>query len=247
MHAIIRFIGIFFFKCINALSTFFANLFSSNYQLVLPYATYAPWLKDKLFNNIYATVKKDALVVKTQAYELWQLVEETHHLHGDIIEIGTWRGASLIIMATKMASMQSSSTIYGCDTFEGVVKSSHKDNYYKDGMHSNTTLTYVQNRIAALQLSNIVLCKGIFPNETGNTVTSTQFRLCHLDVDTYQSAKDCVDFLWPKITIGGIMVCNDYGYPRTKGITQFVNELRQKNNSIVIHNLNGNAIIVKTN
>jgi O-methyltransferase len=246
MYGFIRLLGLSFFKSVNYFSTQFAKLHHGTYQLVLPFATYAPWLKDSSFNSAYNQVKHHSLIVKTQAYELWQLVAETNHLPGNIIEIGCWRGASLIVMATKALQLKSTSVVYGCDTFEGVVKAGNNDNYYQNGMHKDTTLETLQHNITTLGLHNIVLYKGIFPDETGHLLSASIFKLCHIDVDTYDSAKDSLTFLWPKLTVGGLVVFNDYGYPRTKGITQFVNELRNEDDKIIIHNLNGNAVIIKT-
>jgi len=62
----------------------------------------------------------------------------------------------------------------------------------------------------------------------------------------YQSAKDIVDWLWPHLVEGGVVVYGDYGYRTCAGVTRFVNEERLKPGRMVIHNLNGHAIVVKT-
>jgi O-methyltransferase len=246
MRKIFRGIILFIYKCINAVSNFIALKTKSSYQLILPYATYAPWLADTAFWNTYQLVKNNSLVGHTQCYELWQLVAETHHLPGDIIEVGTWRGASLTVMAQKASLMQSTSAVYGCDTFEGVVKASQKDKYYKGGEHKDTSEKFVLNLInEKFKLENIVLKKGIFPEETGADLAAKTFRLCHIDVDTYQSAKDVLDWVWPRLQVGGIIVFNDYAFPNTNGITTLVNNERHKTDSIVVHNLNGNGLLIK--
>jgi len=51
--------------------------------------------------------------------------------------------------------------------------------------------------------------------------------------------------LWDRMSVGGVIVFNDYGFPLTKGITLLVNEYLQRPDAVRIHNLNGHGIIVK--
>ena len=250
MQFLAKHIILFFYKIINTISIWLSATFKVGYQVILPYATYAPWLHDNAFLAIYKIVKKNSLVNIYQCYELWQLVAETQYLNGAIIEIGTWRGASLIIMAKQAALLgkqaNNQTILYGCDTFNGVVKATKNDKYYKGGEHKNTSLAYVNNLAKLYNLHNIILLKGIFPDETGGEIAGKKFRLCHIDVDTYLSAKDVFEYIWPFIVLGGVVVFNDYGFPNTNGITTFVNQQRGQKGKMVLHNLNGNGLIVKT-
>ena len=72
-----------------------------------------------------------------------------------------------------------------------------------------------------------------------------QIKLCHIDVDTYLSAKEIFDYAWPKIPVGGIVVFDDYGFWTCEGVTKYFNALDLKDGR-KIHNLNGHGIIVKT-
>jgi O-methyltransferase len=74
---------------------------------------------------------------------------------------------------------------------------------------------------------------------------SAQFRLCHVDVDVYESAKAIAEWIWPRLVMGGIIVYDDYGFHDCTGITRFVNEERLKSDRVVIHNLNGHALVIK--
>jgi O-methyltransferase len=47
------------------------------------------------------------------------------------------------------------------------------------------------------------------------------------------------------MVIGGIIVFDDYGFSGCGGITKYVNEERNKNDRLIIHNLNGHGIIIK--
>ncbi|GHV81411.1 hypothetical protein AGMMS49944_32020 [Spirochaetia bacterium] len=219
---------------------------STNYEQILPVATYAPWLSDSLFISTYKIIENYTLVDKYRCYELWQLVEETAKLNGALIEIGVWRGGSGTLIAKKAELNEIKDTIYLCDTFTGVVKPGEQDSRYMGGEHADTSKKILETVIKKLNLENIKILVGIFPEETSHLVSDNAFRFCHIDVDVYTSAKDILDWIWPKLVVGGIIVFDDYGFQTCDGITQFVNELRNRKDRVVIHNLNGHGIIIKT-
>lgn len=136
--------------------------------------------------------------------------------------------------------------VYLCDTFSGVVKASSKDSEYSGGEHADTSVKIVENLIySKLKLNNVKILKGIFPQETSHLLNNKKFRLCHIDVDVYQSGKDVIDWIWEKMVVGGVVVFDDYGFKGADGIRKFVDEQRSCKDRLIIHNLNGHAIIIK--
>jgi O-methyltransferase len=136
--------------------------------------------------------------------------------------------------------------VFLCDTFAGVVGVTDKDPSYIDGEHADTSQQIITALAAQLDLKNVRILPGIFPQETGGIISERQFCLVHIDVDVYQSAKDCFEWALPRLSVGGAIVFDDYGFERCGGVTQMVNELDQSSRSIaVIHNLNGHAVVIK--
>ncbi|MFZ0394766.1 MAG: TylF/MycF/NovP-related O-methyltransferase [Terracidiphilus sp.] len=70
--------------------------------------------------------------------------------------------------------------------------------------------------------------------------------ILHIDVGVYQSAKDVLHFVWPRIEFGGVVVFDDYGFETCSGIPTLIAELLTDTDNLVIKNLNGHAIIIKT-
>ncbi len=89
------------------------------------------------------------------------------------------------------------------------------------------------------------MLQGIFPDDTGNKIAGETFRLCHIDVDVYQSAKDVLEWVWPRLSSQGVVVFDDYGFPACPGVTELVNEQRMRDDRLVLHNLNGHGLVVK--
>lgn len=215
-------------------------------SLIMPWATYSPWLLDKDFQACHNLIKKYTLVDLYRCYELWHLLGQTTGLAGDILEVGTWRGGTGCLLGKKAQLLGLNSEVFLCDTFEGVVKTSDKDATYSGGEHADTTAPVVQSLIDKLELKNTTILTGIFPEDTGESVENRIFRLCHIDVDVYQSGKDVLDWVWPRLQRGGIVVFDDFGFASTTGIMKLVHEEETRNDLVSVQNVNGHAVFVKT-
>lgn len=216
------------------------------YERVSPVATYAPWLEDAEFAAAREYIGDNTLVDHLRLFELWQLVAQASKHQGDILEVGVWRGGTGCLMAKRLQLLGSSAKVFLCDTFTGVVKASDKDASYSGGEHADTTREGVLELGKRMELSNIELMAGIFPDDTGHWIADREFSLCHIDVDVYDSAQDVLKWVWPRMRVGGIVVYDDYGFDTCSGITRLVNETFGLAGCLTIHNLNGHAVVVKT-
>ncbi|MEO6801805.1 MAG: TylF/MycF/NovP-related O-methyltransferase [Granulicella sp.] len=217
----------------------------TSHSIVIPQATYSPWIDDHEFSAAFERIRPNTLVDIYRAYELWSLVRETSHLDGDVLEVGVWRGGTGCLMAERVRLLKPAVTVFLCDTFKGVVKASDHDSHYQGGEHANTSMNIVRRLAISMGLNNIELLEGIFPDETGHQVESRRFSLCHIDVDVYESAKHVTDWVWPKLVVGGVIVYDDYGFSSCEGVTNLVNERVPDCGALTLHNLNGHAIVVK--
>jgi O-methyltransferase len=219
---------------------------SAEYGSVLPRADYTPWNLDVEFLTTYEKVRDHTLVDIYRCWELWTLAGQTARLDpGAILEVGVWRGGTGALLAKRLELAGLEGPVYLCDTFEGVVKAGEHDGVYKGGEHSDTSKELVARLLASLQIKNAQIIQGIFPDVSGPMVADSSFRLVHIDVDTYQSAKDIMEWAWGRLVSGGMVVYDDYGFSVCSGITRLVNEQATHSDKLVLHNLNGHAIVVK--
>jgi O-methyltransferase len=96
-----------------------------------------------------------------------------------------------------------------------------------------------------LDLGLVQILEGVFPEDTAGQIDDQHVCFCHIDVDVYQSAKDVFDWTWRRMPPGGVVVFDDYGFATCGGVTQFVNDFVGSNDRIVVHNLNGHAVVAK--
>ncbi len=214
--------------------------------LVMPFATYSPWRADAAFREALQAIQGHTLVDHYRCWELWQLVPQLREVPGDILEVGVWRGGTgcLLGLAARQAGIDAALVL--ADTFAGVVKAGEGDNAYRGGEHADTSADLVRGLLDTHGLGGARLLTGMFPEETGEAVAGRRFRLVHIDVDTRRSAADAFEWAWPRLSPGGVVVFDDYGFPRCEGVAGFVDGLRGRAGLVCLHNLNGHAVLVKT-
>lgn len=215
------------------------------YQKIYPNASYSPWLYNQEFLAIYNKIKNNTLVDILRCYEVYTLIQQVNKLKkGAMIEIGVFKGGTGAIIASQARRYSINEQVYLCDTFEGVVKSSSVDSCYTNGEHKVSEIV-VKRLLNEMNLNNTVLLKGIFPEDTAGIIENEVFRFCHIDVDVYQSASDIMDWIWPRMVIGGIVLYDDFGFNTCEGITKQVEEQMNIDDRLVIYNINGHAIVIK--
>lgn len=208
---------------------------------------YAPWRKNGSFQDVFNRCRNNTLVDVYRCYELWSLVQESSKcLDGDLLEIGVWRGGSGALICKAAEEAKISNKVYLCDTFRGVVKCTEHDHYYKGSEHSDTSMEIVMDLIEHLNICNVEVCQGIFPDDMIEVFRTKKYRFVHIDVDTYQSAKDIFEFVWENVVVGGIVVFDDYGFETTNGVTELLDTIEMLiEDGIFCVNMNGHGYFVK--
>lgn len=210
---------------------------------VLPFATYSPWLNDAAFLQLHQAMREHTLVDLYRCYELWTLATQMATVEGAFLEVGVWRGGTGALLAA--AAQSSGKAVYLADTFTGVVKAGALDTAYVGGEHADTSADIVRGLVATMGLPNVTLLQGIFPDDTGHHIDGP-IAMLHCDVDVYTSAREVVQWALPRLSRGGCIVFDDYGFLGCEGVTRYVNELRSDRSLVFVHNLNGHAVFIKT-
>jgi predicted O-methyltransferase YrrM len=148
--------------------------------------------------------------------ELLQAVVDTDYLEGGVIECGTYKGGSTILIAHVLNMIKAKKLFYACDTFEGHPYDDidSADDYHRAGRGSDTSVSYVRAKFQKFGVSDrITIVKGKFEDSFPSELVDKTFSLAFLDCDLYDSAKFCYSFLYPRMVRGGCMVVHDYVEP----------------------------------
>jgi O-methyltransferase len=137
-------------------------------------------------------------------------------LPGAVAECGVFEGGSLLALAKTLPHK----TIYGFDTFKGLPA-----NHWLDGepLPGGMACSLEQVQRNVRRAANIKLVPGILP-ESVLPYTDERWALVYLDLDYYASTRDCIAFFRQRMTLGGLIVFDDYDWKQTPGVRAAIEE-----------------------
>jgi len=183
------------------------------YTLNIPYdfATYSPWF-ETWFQDIYARCRTRTLMKEDSAYVIRQFCLHCLHLAGDFAECGVYKGGSAFLIASTLAgsAIKKERQLHLLDTFQGMPSTANDDpSGIKEGRFGDTSLAAVQEYLR--QFPFVRLHPGYIPATLG-PLRETRFAFVHIDVDLYQTTRDCLEFFYQRMVSGGVMIFDDYGW-----------------------------------
>lgn len=156
---------------------------------------------------------------------------------GDLIETGVWRGGVCIFMRAFLAAhVRTDRTVWLADSFEGLPEPTPEDmlpegegridvpsvNHHVLGVE----LPKVQENFRRYNLldEQVRFLPGWF-SDSLPTAPIERLALLRLDGDWYKSTMDALVNLYPKLSLGGFAIIDDYMLP---GCRQAVTDYREK-------------------
>src|SRR3974377_2228292 len=139
---------------------------------------------------------------------------------GDMAELGVYRGNSAALLAHYAREYKR--TVFLFDTFEGFdTRDLTGADKSKEIEFSDTSLTAVRDLVG---LESVKFVQGRFPKSIPLDLYATKFCLVHIDCDLYQPTKAALEFFYPRLSPGGLIIMHDYNNPYWGGIKLAVDE-----------------------
>ena len=161
----------------------------------------------------------DSLVIPAKLQRLRELLVATAFVQGDIAEVGVYKGGSAEVLAAGAGE----SHVYLFDTFAGMPEhDAARDGRWGVGAFADASEAAVRGLFAGNDA--VTIAAGVFPKDTGHLVADCTFRLVHLDVDNYGPYLACLEFFYPRMAAGGVIVFDDYGEACCPGAKAAVDE-----------------------
>ena len=159
----------------------------------------------------WVKIKELTLVDPFRLQTLIELVERTKDVSGDIVECGSYKGGTGILMAEYLKINNINKKIYLLDSFEGLPEpDAENDNGYKKGQFKSNAIV-LQDYINELGLQDyLIIVKGWFKDSIPKLPADLNISLFHVDCDLYTSTMDCFPPLYPKVSEGGAIIFDDY-------------------------------------
>jgi O-methyltransferase len=183
---------------------------------------FSPWAADHgEFARYFAIGVSRTLVSANRCFVLYTLLRQTLRLSGDVWECGVYRGGTAALLAEMMADCAPERKLYLFDTFAGMPPTDANRDLHRAGEFADTSAEAVRHFVGNPATCN--LRQGFIPH-TFAGLDEHRIAFAHIDVDIYRSILDSLNFIWPRLTIGGIIVFDDYGFPSCPGARLAVDE-----------------------
>ncbi|MBK8737032.1 MAG: class I SAM-dependent methyltransferase [Saprospiraceae bacterium] len=142
---------------------------------------------------------------------LWAAMQGST-LDGDFIECGTNKGGFAKAICTYLNFKSLNKTFYLLDTFNGLVEKllskEEKDAGRQSGGYEEC---YGQVMQSFKEYKNVKIVRGTVP-DTLDQVISVKFAFASIDMNCIGPEIAALDFIYPKLVKGGIIVLDDYAY-----------------------------------
>jgi O-methyltransferase len=204
---------------------------------------YSPWCGEPEFMSFYSRGAHRTLVSTDRAYIIFVTLQQAMKKAGNVFECGVYKGGTAAMIAAYLASVASPKKLYLFDTFEGMPSTDEEKDLHKAGDFADTSLESVAEFIGFPEQLRII--KGFIP-QSFDGLEDSQICFAHIDLDIYRSILDALEFIWPRLAVGGVLVFDDYGFPTCPGAKSAVDEFFDGTDAIPICLPTGQAIVFKS-
>jgi O-methyltransferase len=173
---------------------------------------------------------------------LYTLIRQSVSVPGDVWECGVYKGGTAAMMAAMLDHYAPQKRLYLFDTFEGMPGTDPGKDWHKQGDFSDTSLEAVTASVGFEE--QCVFRKGLIP-DTFKGLETSAIAFAHIDVDIYKSILDCLAFIWPRLSVGGFIVFDDYGFPTCPGARTAVDEFFSAKSCFPLCLPTGQALVFK--
>jgi O-methyltransferase len=187
------------------------------------------------FLELYRTCRDETMTSLERMYALYQAVGHVvdQGVPGDLLECGVWRGGSVMLMVSVLRARGCTDrSIWLYDTFDGMVPPGEEDVQAMSGRRADEILGERPRTgddpfwgVASRAIVEANLRRTGYPMERFRFVPGdvlktlpaeapTCLSVMRLDTDWYQSTRHELEHLYPRLSPGGVLIIDDYGYWR---------------------------------
>jgi O-methyltransferase len=197
---------------------------------------------------------------RARFFNLMQALESTYGLPGDVIECGCWKGLSSYLTCNYIRRKEPSFVGKGftvVDSFEGLSEPTAEDSIEQDLIadgidrkgkpfkRSGAYSAPVENVARVLaEFPAVSFVKGWIP-QVLYSLPATQYRFVHVDLDFYAPTLGALEYFYPRLVLGGVIVCDDYGSVFWPGAKRAVEVFCEQTGTRLLANASGQGFIFK--
>lgn len=199
------------------------------------------WLGDEEFTAfLHEYVEPERRRAADRMFFLQSLLGLVGNLPGDVAECGTYRGASAVLLCR---GTDDGRCIHLFDSFEGLSPPDPQDSGAWQAGDLAASPEFVESRLRQWR-DRVRVHAGWIPDRFED-VSDRTFCFVYVDVDLYQPTLDSLEFFYPRLVPGGLMLFDDYGIASCPGQKKAVDEFLATRPEQVVHVPTGQGFFLK--
>ena len=166
--------------------------------------------------------------------DIKRLLDSASRRHGDIIECGSSRCGTSILIARYLETLGVRKKIFALDSFEGFNPRELERERAKgltsasEDAFTSTNFNYVTMKLKKMGFDDTIIpIRGFFEDTLLSVVRESEFSFALIDCDLQESMKYCAETLWGHTVPGGIIAFDDYDSDEFLGARIAVDEFVQ--------------------
>lgn len=209
------------------------------------------FLKNENFLRSYNRGKKTHGLDYEMPFRAHQSIwcaNNTYELEGDFVEFGTGKGFTMTCVLESLDKWnESNKKMWLFDTFKpAVVDQEGNQNGKKKCKFYAENLESVKKNFA--EWSNINFIEGKLPGTFKDILEKKEIKnisFLHVDLNYPSVEFQCLEYAWPILSKGGIILFDDYAYSGFEKSYKLMNDFAKKNNKLILTTPSGQGILIK--
>jgi len=162
---------------------------------------------------------------------IYEVFREVEDVPGDFAEFGSWKGSNVVFLSKLLTALQptSSKRVHCFESFEGL-NTFHAKDGDQNGLEGKYKGSY-QELLDLIKLyeldKRLIIHKGLIQDTVPEFIAaepSTMFSFLYFDADLYEPAKIMLDNFAQKLSVGGVMLFDEWNFSEWPGETRAVSE-----------------------
>lgn len=197
------------------------------------------WDADETFQR-YWHCSEGTILSIDRAHVLFTLLRQSVHVPGDVWECGVYKGGTARMMALYLQDAAPGKTLRLFDTYRGASGADPSKDSHNDGDFGDTDEAEVLARIGSRNAKS-------YRGDVRETVKDApgKVALLHLDLDLYGPTKAVLEDVWPRLSPGGFVVADDYGFSGCPGAKEAVDGFFAGKEAVPVPLGTGQAVVFK--
>lgn len=175
-------------------------------------------------------------------FAIVNLLKLAWRIEGDVAECGVFEGATAWFLADSLRAAKVERTLHLFDSFDGLSAPGAVDgDYWRRGsLTANETVA----RDNLKEFSTVRFHPGWIPTRF-QEVADRRFSFVHIDVDLFEPTHRSLEFFYPRLAEGALLVCDDYGFDTCPGARKAMDDFFREKPEPIVHLPSGQAFVIK--